>query len=225
MITTKKRALLSWSSGKDAAWALYCARQDPDIDILGLLTSYNASAGRAAMHGVRRVLVHAQCKALGLVHYDIDLPWPCSDEDYQAAMRGFLEKQIRENEITHVIFGDLFLEDVRAYREKQLARLGLHGIFPLWGRDTTQMAYQMCDAGLKAILTCVDPARLDQAFCGRHYDRTLLCDLPGSVDPCGENGEFHTFVYEGPGFEAPLQIRLGETVTRDGFVFADILAC
>lgn len=216
-----KRVLLSWSSGKDAAWALHALRQAPDLEVVGLLTTLNGAHDRVAMHAVRRTLLRAQADAAGLPVREVDLPWPCSNDDYERIMADVCERAVLDG-VTHMAFGDLFLDDVREYRETRLRGTGLEPLFPLWGRDTKALALDMIDAGLEAVLTCVDPAQLDGGFVGRAFDRALLAALPAAVDPCGERGEFHTFVRAGPMFRHPLDVRVGEIVERDGFRFADV---
>lgn len=216
------KILVSWSSGKDAAWMLHVLRQSHPGAVAGLLTTTNATFDRVAMHGVRRTVLEAQARALGLPLHVVPLPWPCSNDDYEWIMReanaGFLE-----DGYTHVAFGDLFLEDVRQYRIDRLAGTGLAPLFPLWKTtDTRALAERMIDAGLRARLSTVDPRVLDASFAGREFDRALLADLPDGVDPCGERGEFHSCVYAGPTFASPLPLLTGEVVTRDGFVFADL---
>ena len=216
--------LLSWSSGKDSAWALQRLRQAGEWNVVGLLTTFNESANRVAMHAVRRELVEAQADAAGLPLWSVELPWPCSNEVYEARMRQAIDRAHREG-IGGIAFGDLFLEDVRAYRFKLLAGSGLEPIFPIWGTpaDTPALAREMLAGGLQAILTCVDPKQLDANFVGRNFDAELLSDLPPSVDPCGERGEFHTLCHAGPMFVRPIPVCVGETVERDGFCFADVV--
>ena len=218
-----KRVLLSWSSGKDSAWSLHVLRQSGNYEIVGLLTTFNRSADRVAMHGVRRELVRAQADAAGLPLWEVELPWPCSNEDYESAMQAQCEKAVNAG-VDCVAFGDLFLTDIRAYREKQLQGSGLEPIFPVWGIPTRELAGQMIDAGLRAKLTCVDTKQLDATFAGREFDAQLLSDLPAAADPCGENGEFHSFVYAGPMFRSNIPVELGEIVAREQFVFADLLS-
>lgn len=218
-----KKVLLSWSSGKDSAWALHLLRQNPDIEVAALLTTFNQSADRVAMHAVRRELTHAQAERTGLSLWAVDLPWPCSNAEYETRMRAACDRAIAE-QFHAVAFGDLFLEDVRGYRVRQLAQTGLEPLFPVWKVPTAQLAREMLAQGVKAKLTCIDPSKLDRSFAGREYDAALLNELPPGVDPCGENGEFHTFVYESPVFSSPIAVRMGEIVERDGFVFADVLA-
>jgi uncharacterized protein (TIGR00290 family) len=214
--------LLSWSSGKDSAWSLHLLRQNPDFRVEALLTTFNRSADRVAMHAVRRELAEAQAARTGLPLWAVDLPWPCSNAVYEELMQGVWARATTSG-ITAMAFGDLFLEDIRAYREQQLKSTGLTPVFPVWQIPTHQLARELIDAGVKAKITCVDPAKLNPAFAGRDYDLEFLRDLPSSVDPCGENGEFHTFVYDAPVFSHAIPIRAGEIVTRDGFVFADVL--
>jgi uncharacterized protein (TIGR00290 family) len=216
------KTLVSWSSGKDSAWMIHVLRQDPSIELGGLLTTVNASAGRVAMHAVRHVLLEAQADALGLPLRILPIPSPCPNDVYEQVMGDAVRAAVRDG-FTHVAFGDLFLEDIRAYRERQLAGTGLTPLFPLFGADTARLAREMIAAGLKARLTCVDPRVLDRRFAAREFDAQLLAELPETVDPCGERGEFHSFAYAGPMFRAPIPIAAGEIVDRDGFVFADLL--
>jgi uncharacterized protein (TIGR00290 family) len=219
-----KRVLLSWSSGKDSAWTLHVLRQQADVELVGLLTTFNEAASRVAMHAVRRELVEAQAAEAGLPLWSILLPWPCPNGVYEARMGEAIERARREG-ITHIAFGDLFLEDIRAYRERQLSGTGIEPLFPLWGTpaDTPALAREMLAAGLRAVLTCVDPKQLDGRFVGRWFDADFLADLPPGVDPCGERGEFHTFCYAGPMFSASIPVRVGEVALRDGFWFADLV--
>jgi uncharacterized protein (TIGR00290 family) len=216
------RVLLSWSSGKDSAWALHVLRNDPQVEVVGLLSTVNTAYGRVAMHSTRLELLRAQAQAAGLPLHIVPLPWPCSNEVYEAAMRKAIEDAL-EHGVTHIAFGDLFLEDVRAYRVKQLEGSGLEPLFPIWHEPTGPLARRMIDAGLQAVITCIDPKKLPRSFAGRRFDHALLDELPQGVDPCGENGEFHTCVLAGPMFREPLHAAVGETVERDGFVFADLL--
>jgi uncharacterized protein (TIGR00290 family) len=218
----RPRALVSWSSGKDSAFALHLVRQSREVEIVGLLTTVSSAFGRVAMHGVRESLLDAQAEALRLRCWKVPIPWPCSNAIYEAELSKTLQ-QARAEGVTHLVFGDLFLADLRAYREVQLAALGLTPVFPLWLRDTSALAREMIAAGLQATLTCIDPKKLPPSFAGRAFDERLLADLPQGIDPCGENGEFHTFASAGPMFDHPLDVEPGETVTRDGFVFADLL--
>lgn len=216
------KTLLAWSSGKDSAWALHCLRQDPGLEVVGLLTTTNAAVDRVAMHAVRRALLEEQARAAALPLSVVPLPWPCSNADYEALMAKALE-EARGRGVEAMAFGDLFLEDVRAYREERLRGTGLVPLFPLWGRPTAALAREMLGGGLEARLTCIDPRVLDASFCGRAFDDALLAELPASVDPCGEKGEFHTFAWKGPMFERPVPVAVGETVTKEGFVFTDLL--
>jgi uncharacterized protein (TIGR00290 family) len=217
-----KRILLSWSSGKDSAWSLHVLRQRGEYEVIGLLTTFNEMADRVAMHAVRRDLVEQQAAAVGLPLWSVPLPWPCSNEQYESLMAQTCVKAIAEN-IEGVAFGDLFLEDVRAYRVKQLKDTGLEPIFPVWGLPTRALAREMIASGVRAKLTCVDTQKLDPSFVGREFDEALLSDLPDGVDPCGERGEFHSFVYAGPMLNTVLPVSVGETVVRDQFVFADLI--
>ena len=217
-----KQVLLSWSSGKDSAWTLHLLRQQQDIQVAALLTTFNSAANRVAMHAVRRSLVDAQVERTGIPLWTVDLPWPCSNVDYEERMRAVYERA-REGGITAVAFGDLFLEDIRDYRVRQLQGTGLEPLFPVWQIPTAQLGREMIAAGVKAKLTCVDPSKLEKSFAGRDYDQQLLEALPPGIDPCGENGEFHTFVYDAPVFSRPIRVQMGEVVERDGFVFADVL--
>jgi uncharacterized protein (TIGR00290 family) len=218
----KPKALLSWSSGKDSAWALHVMRQQREYEVVGLLTTLNAEFDRVAMHAVRSELLRRQAHAAGLELWPVPIPWPCSNTEYEAAMSAAMDRA-RAAGITHVAFGDLYLEDVRRYREDRLAGTGITPLFPLWGIPTAELASRMVAGGLRARLTCVDPRKLPAHFVGRDFDPALLADLPEGVDPCGENGEFHSFAYAGPMFDAPIPITTGEIVERDGFVFADVL--
>lgn len=217
-----RRILLSWSSGKDSAWALHTLRQAGE-EVVGLLTTFNEAADRVAMHAVRRSIVAAQAAAAELPLYSVALPWPCSNEAYEARVGEALTAAAARG-VTYVAFGDLFLTDVRAYRERQLAGTGLAPLFPIWRTPggTAALARTMLASGLRATLTCVDPRQLDPSFVGAAFDADLLAALPASVDPCGERGEFHTLCWDGPMFARPLDVRVGERVLRDGFWFADV---
>lgn len=216
------KTLLSWSSGKDSAWSLHVLKSNPKVEVVGLVTTVNQAFDRVAMHGVRRQILKAQAAATGLPLHIIPLPWPCSNDDYERLMGAFVRDQVAAG-IEAMAFGDLFLEDIRAYRELKLAGSGLKPLFPLWGRPTRDLAEEMIDGGLKTVLATVDPKTLPEHFAGRLFDRQLLSELPDGVDPCGENGEFHTCVFGGPMFSRDLDVRIGERVTRDGFVYADLL--
>lgn len=215
------KTLVSWSSGKDSAWLVHVLRQRPDVEIAGLLTTVNDAAKRVAMHAVRVDLLQAQADALGLPLWQIPIPSPCPNDVYERAMSAAVARAVREG-FTHIAFGDLFLEDIRRYREEKLAGTGLTPLFPLFDADTPRLAREMVAAGLGARITCVDPKVLDRSFAGREFDSKLLDDLPPSVDPCGERGEFHTFAYRGPMFAREIPIETGITVDRDGFVFTDL---
>lgn len=219
---TKPRALLSWSSGKDAAWALHALRQAGEVEVVGLLTTINRSFDRVAMHAVRETLLGAQAEAAGLPLWKVEIPWPCPNEAYEAAMAEACARAVAEG-LEAIAFGDLFLEDVRDYRIQKLAGTGLRPLFPLWGQPTAALAREMIAGGLRATLTCVDPKALDPSFAGRAFDAALLAELPAGVDPCGERGEFHSFAWDGPMFRHPVPVRRGEVVEREGFVFADLL--
>ncbi len=217
-----KKAWLSWSSGKDSAWSLEVIRRQGEFDVQALLTTVNAEFQRVAMHAVRESLLQAQAESTGLPLVTVPIPYPCPNAAYEEAMAAAIRKARAEG-ITHMIFGDLFLEEIRRYREEKLAGTGITPVFPIWGLDTRRLAGEMVEAGLRALLTCVDPKKLDASFAGRLFDAQLLADLPADVDPCGENGEFHTFAFEGPMFQAPIEVERGAVVERDGFVFADAL--
>ena len=221
---TAHRVWLAWSSGKDCAWALHVLRQQPDVEVVGLLTTLNEAADRVAMHAVRRTLLEVQASAAGLPLRPVYLPWPCSNEEYERRMSEVIV-QAREAGVTHMAFGDLMLEDIRAYRIRQLSGTGIEPLFPLWkpAGGTATLAKQMIQGGVKAVLTCVDPKQLSESFVGRSYDDVLLSELPVAVDPCGEHGEFHTFCFDGPMFTHAIPIQVGEIVTRDGFCFADVM--
>jgi uncharacterized protein (TIGR00290 family) len=218
----KPRALLSWSSGKDSAWSLHVLREENEVEIVGLLTTVNAEYDRVAMHAVRSELLRKQADAAGLELWPIPIPSPCSNAEYETAMAAAMDRAVRAG-VTRIAFGDLFLEDIRRYRVERLEGTGITPLFPIWGIPTKDLARRMIEGGLRARLTCVDPRKLDASFAGRDFDAALLRDLPPSVDPCGENGEFHSFAYDGPMFRSPVAIRGGEIVERDGFVFADLL--
>jgi uncharacterized protein (TIGR00290 family) len=217
-------ALLSWSSGKDSAWALHVLRQQPNVEVVGLLTTFNEVADRVAMHAVRRCLVEAQAAAARLPLWRVPLPSPCSNADYEGRMASLITRARREG-VKYVAFGDLFLEDVREYRVRMLSGTGVEPLFPLWcsPAQTPALARTMLRNGLRAVLTCVDPGQLHEAFAGRFFDAALLAALPRGVDPCGERGEFHTFCFAGPMFDREIGVRVGETVSRDGFCFADLV--
>lgn len=218
----KLKAWLSWSSGKESAWSLHVMRQRGDVEITALLTTVNQKYQRVAMHAVRETVLDAQAAAAGLPLVKVAIPSPCPNEVYERAMADAMARGRAEG-ITHIVFGDLFLEDIRKYREENLAKCGMTPVFPLWLKDTRELANRIIESGLRAYLTCVDSKKLDAGFAGRAFDNELLADLPAHVDPCGENGEFHTCVVAGPMFVSPIDVRVGEIVERDGFVFADIV--
>jgi len=218
-----KKILLSWSSGKDSAWALHVLRQQGEYEVAGLITTINSAFDRVAMHGTRRALVEMQAAAAGLPLIAAPLPWPCSNADYEQAMKQVCDQALAQG-VSAIAFGDLFLADVRAYRESQLKGTGLEPLFPIWQLPTDQLARQMVDGGLRAKLVCIDPKQLDPGFAGRDFDLQFLSELPAGADPCGENGEFHSFVYAGPMFSGQIPIVTGEKVQRDGFWYCDVLA-
>ena len=219
----KPKALLAWSSGKDSAWTLHSLRQSDEYELVGLLTTFNEAFDRVAMHAVRSELVEAQAQAVGLGLSRVQIPWPCSNKEYEQAMADALNRAKQEQGVTHVAFGDLYLEDIRAYREEKLQGTGITPIFPIWHQPTDRLSREMVQSGLRAIITCIDPKKLSSDFVGRTYDETFLDDLPDEIDPCGENGEFHSYAYSGPMFNESISIAVGEVVERDGFVFADLI--
>jgi uncharacterized protein (TIGR00290 family) len=220
----RPRAWMSWSSGKDSALALHEVLTTGEVEVVGLLTTVNSTADRVAMHAVRRQLLEAQAAALDLPLHVVDLPWPCANSVYEERMRAAVDVA-RGDGVTTMVFGDLYLADVRAYREAALDGTGITPLFPLWGRPTSALATRVIDVGISAVLTCVDPRQIPADLCGRVYDASLVADLPAEADPCGENGEFHTFVWASPDFAAPIAVAPGEVVERDGFVFADLVPC
>ena len=217
----RRKALIAWSSGKDSAWALHEARRAGDYDIVGALTTVTDEFARVSMHGVREELLRAQLDAAGLPARIVRIPYPCPNEIYERAMAAAIA-EAKADGVTHMIFGDLFLQDIRDYRERQLAGSGVTPVFPLWLKPTAALARAMIEGGIEAHLTVVDRKKLPADFAGRRFDADLLAALPAGVDPCGENGEFHTFVYDGPGFSSPIDIEVGEVVERGGFVFCDV---
>jgi uncharacterized protein (TIGR00290 family) len=217
----RKKVLLSWSGGKDSAWALHTLRQDPRFHVAALLTTVNGHFHRVAIHGFREDLLDLQAAAAGLPVWKVPLPWPCPNEAYEARMRDVCVRAVAEG-FDAVAFGDLFLEDIRAYRIEKLAGTGLQPVFPIWGIPTDQLARQMVTAGLRARITCVNPKHLPASFCGRVFDMDLLADLPSTVDPCGERGEFHSFAYAGPMFAHPIPVAHTRTVERDGTFYGEI---
>jgi uncharacterized protein (TIGR00290 family) len=213
--------LVSWSSGKDSAWSLHLLQRNPEYEVAGLLTTVNSAFDRVAMHSTRREILEAQAAAAGLPLQVVPLPWPCPNEHYEDAMRNACDTAVA-NGIRAIAFGDLYLEDVRRYREDHLRNTPLTPVFPIWGRDTRALLQEMIAAGVKTRIVCIDPKKLPREFAGRDLDEDLLRNLPDNIDPCGENGEFHTCVYDGPFFRHPIPIESGEVVDRDGFVFADV---
>jgi uncharacterized protein (TIGR00290 family) len=216
------KVALSWSSGKDSTWTLHLLRQMPDVQVVALITTFNSAANRVAMHAVRRHLVEAQAERTGIPLWAVELPWPCSNLNYEEQMHSVCGRATAEG-ITAIAFGDLFLQDIRDYRVSQLQGTGLEPLFPVWQIPTEQLGRDMIAAGLKAKITCVDPSKLVKSFVGRDYDIEFLRSLPAGIDRCGENGEFHTFVYDAPVFSQPIRVQSGEVVERDGFVFADLV--
>jgi uncharacterized protein (TIGR00290 family) len=216
------KAYISWSSGKDSAFALHVARLEGVADIVGVLTTVNEVYDRVAMHGVRSALLDRQIAALGLPAIKINIPSPCPNDIYETRMEEACAA-IKAKGIEHIVFGDLYLEDIRAYREDKLGAIGMTPLFPLWRRNTTKLARDMIASGLVAHIACLDPKRIDRRFAGRRFDASLLDELPSDIDPCGENGEFHTAVIAGPMFNNPIDVSIGETVEREGFVFTDII--
>jgi uncharacterized protein (TIGR00290 family) len=215
------KALVSWSSGKDAAWSLHCIQKTGDYEVLGLVTSVNQAAHRVAMHGVRLEILEQQARATGLELFVVNLPWPCNNDEYERRMTDCLQSLIRELDVTHIIFGDLFLEDIRQYREDQMKKIGLQAVFPLWGQTTSTVAKEMLSGGLEAYISCVDKEQLSEGFSGRKYDQRLLDDLPEETDPCGENGEFHTMVTNGPMFKNGIVVNRGPLKADPRFVYTD----
>jgi uncharacterized protein (TIGR00290 family) len=221
-VVMPKKTLLSWSSGKDSAWALHVLRGLSDVEIVGLMTTVNELHQRVAIHAVRLELLQRQAEALGLPLQVIDLPSPCTNSQYEAAMEKFVEESKRRG-IECMAFGDLFLADIKEYREAKLAGTGITPLFPLWQTPTDRLAHEMISKGLRAVVTCVDPKLLPISFAGREFNQEFLADLPKGVDPCGERGEFHTFAFDGPMFERPVRVEPGAVLERDGFGYADFL--
>lgn len=218
----KPKALIAWSSGKDSAWSLHEVRRASNYDVVGALTTVTETFARVSMHGVREEIMRAQHAAAGLPSVVVSIPYPCPNEIYEARMATALDDAKRQG-ITHVIFGDLFLEDVRAYREQRLAGTGITPVFPLWQRPTDVLAREMIDGGLETYLVTVDLKQLPKSFSGRRFDRALLADLPEGIDPCGEKGEFHSCVVAGPMFDRRIDVTVGETIERDGFAYTDLI--
>lgn len=219
---TPVRTVMAWSGGKDSAVALHRLQQDERYDVTGLLTTLTEGYNRISMHGVREELLRAQAEALGLKLYPVWIPQACVNPVYEAAMRGAIDR-IKADGVTAIAHGDLFLEDVREYRERMLAGSGIEPLFPIWGEDTSRLSRWVVASGFRATVVSVDPKQVPASIAGRAYDDALLDDLPPSADPCAENGEFHTFVHDAPNFRAPIEVTPGEVVERDGFVFADLL--
>ncbi|RMG93878.1 MAG: adenine nucleotide alpha hydrolase [Deltaproteobacteria bacterium] len=217
----RPKAVVAWSSGKDAAFALHRVRTEGVLDVVGLLTTVTAPYDRVSMHGVRREILRAQARATGLDVHEVEIPAPCPNAVYEEKM-GAAVAQLRARGVTRIVFGDLFLEDVRAYRERQLDGTGLEPVFPLWGEDTRRLAREMIDAGIVAYVVTLDPGKVPRTLAGARFDAAFLDALPADVDPCGERGEFHTCVVDGPMFRAKVPVRPGAVVERDGFVFADL---
>lgn len=218
-----KTTLISWSSGKDSAWTLYKLQQNPDIRLAGIFCTVNSEFDRVAMHAVRVELLKRQAESINLPLEMIEIPYPCSNAAYESIMGEFVTKA-RKAKVDCFAFGDLFLEDVRNYRTRNLQGTGIAPIFPIWGVPTDKLSREMVGKGLKAVITCIDPKQISIEFVGKVYDEQFLNDLPQEVDPCGENGEFHSFVYDGPMFKSPIDVSVGTVTQRDGFVFADVLA-
>lgn len=221
-MTSSVKAIVSWSSGKDCAWALHEVRRAGVVEPVALMTTLNEEFDRVAMHGTRAALLRAQAEAAGLPLIDIPLPWPCPNAEYEARMAAALPR-LTGTGAQAVVFGDLFLEDVRAYREAKLAGSGLAPLFPLWGRDTAALAREMIAGGLEAHVVTLDPGKVPKALAGARFDGAFLAALPEGVDPCGERGEFHTAVTAGPMFARPIAVVRGEVVEREGFVYADLI--
>ena len=219
---TKTRTLLSWSSGKDSAWALHILQQSNDIEVIGLFTTINRVHRRVAMHAVSDRMLRAQARAIGLPLQELKIPYPCSDAEYAGVMERFLAEATTQG-IKKIAFGDLALEDIRRYREEKMRHTGIEPLFPIWGTPTNVLSKKLIEAGFRMIVTCIDPRSVPRKLIGREYDELFLEELPEGVDPCGENGEFHTFVFDGPIFKEPLQVRPGRIVERDGFTFTDVL--
>jgi len=224
LMADRPRALVSWSSGKDSAWALQVVREQRDMEPVGLLTTYNEAFDRVSMQGVRRELVAVQSRAVGLPVWWVGLPWPCPNEEYEQRMAAVIG-EARFQGIDRVVFGDLFLEDVRDYRVEKLRGSGVEPVFPIWCGDggTHELARRMISSGLRAVVTCVDPTQLDPSFVGREFNSEFLAELPGDVDPLGEHGEFHTFCHAGPMFNDPIRFDRANIVERDGFRYADLI--
>jgi uncharacterized protein (TIGR00290 family) len=218
----KNKVLISWSSGKDSAYALHHVLQTNQYEVVGLLSTLTEEYDRVSMHSTRHELLKKQAERLGLSLYPVFIPSVCSNTLYEERMENALY-QATKNGITHIVFGDLFLEEIKKYRESKLETTNIIPLFPLWGKNTLNLAKEMINAGIKAVVTCIDPKKLDSSFVGRQFDEQLLNDFPKGIDPCGENGEFHTFVYDAPIFNQPIPISLGKIVERSGFIFRDVM--
>lgn len=217
----KKNAWMSWSTGKDSAFALYQLTTKTDIEVTGLLTTVTEDYNRVSMHAVREELLELQAESLGLPLHKVKIPSKCTNEIYEQRMKAAIN-EAKELRISCMAFGDLFLEDIRNYRVEKLKDTGIEPLFPLWNFPTKELANEIISSGFKAVITCIDPKVLPESFAGREYDQKFLADLPSQIDPCGENGEFHTFVYDGPIFNKPIPIHVGERILRDGFIFTDV---
>jgi uncharacterized protein (TIGR00290 family) len=222
LIEMRIKTLVSWSSGKDSAWAFHVLRQDPSIDIVGLVSTVNKKFNRVAIHGVRIDLLKEQAKSLNVPLHLVVIPYPCNNDQYISVMNSFIRK-IKKQEVVYFAFGDLFLENIRGYREQLLKGTGITPLFPIWGTSTKLLSQQMLSNGLKAVITCVNPKQMASAFIGREYNQSFLNDLPENIDPCGENGEFHSFAFDGPMFNRSIEFRLGKTIYREGICFKDLL--
>jgi uncharacterized protein (TIGR00290 family) len=223
MITGIPRAAISWSSGKDSAIAFYRIRMSGKFEVSCLLTTITDQFRRVSMHGVREELLDLQAESVGVPLAKLRIPYPCPNSVYEQKMHHLLS-ELKTGGVTHCVFGDLFLQDIRRYREEKLAQIGIQPVFPVWGENTSELAHEMISEGFRAVVTCVDTRKLDASFAGRDFDRSFLDDLPRNVDPCGENGEFHTFVYDGPVFRERIEVEIGERVLREGYQFVDVLA-
>lgn len=222
-LPARKRALVAWSSGKDSAWALHLLRSEAEVEVAGLFTTVNEDLGRVTVHAVRASLLEAQAKQAGLPLHKIAIPHPCPNSVYEATIARFVA-QARRGGVTHIAFGDLFLEDIRRYRERQFAGSGVELLFPLWGQPTRTLAEEMTAHGLLAWIVCVDVKQAPREWAGRIFDPRFVAAIPGGIDPCGERGEFHTFAFDGPMFAAPVGSRIGAVTEREGFIYADVLS-
>jgi uncharacterized protein (TIGR00290 family) len=221
-LSHKSKAIMSWSSGKDSAMALYKILKSNEFEIVAIVTTVSESFHRVSMHGVREELLDQQAASIGFVLEKVRIPYPCPNEVYERKMTESL-RRYKLRGVSHAIFGDLFLEDIRRYRERNLAQVGIIPIFPVWKENTTALARAILSVGFRAIVTCVDSKKLDPKFAGRYFDESFLDEIPANVDPCGENGEFHSFVFDGPIFRKRIEVTVGKRVLRDGFQFVDIV--